>query len=171
MRITGLIARKAPTKRFAPAEITPMTKETEPLDPVDMLAAKTNCPRGMWICPVSPTWMPRRIFLLTIRVPEVPVPQPILAEATHKRQDCIGSAKFIENRILFASGGNRSSTGGMSETTGMLGNHCDSPSTESLNYKQYNSTSSPRTLRSPSNVSIHDPKSVCVFTNKQLPLL
>lgn len=66
--------------------------------------------------------------------------------------------KLTENRILFGSGGSRTSTGGMSETTGGLGSHCDSPSTESLNYNSrkrlaLDSTSSPRTVRSPSNVS------------------
>ncbi|XP_021699270.1 F-box/WD repeat-containing protein 7 isoform X1 [Aedes aegypti] len=66
--------------------------------------------------------------------------------------------KLTENRILFGSGGCRTSTGGMSETTGGLGSHCDSPSTESLNYNSrkrlaLDSTSSPRTVRSPSNLA------------------
>ncbi|XP_062708216.1 F-box/WD repeat-containing protein 7-like isoform X2 [Aedes albopictus] len=66
--------------------------------------------------------------------------------------------KLTENRILFGSGGSRSSTGGVSESTGGLGSHCDSPSTESLNYNSrkrlaLDSASSPRTLRSPSNLT------------------
>ncbi|XP_062544296.1 F-box/WD repeat-containing protein 7 isoform X2 [Armigeres subalbatus] len=66
--------------------------------------------------------------------------------------------KLTENRILFGSAGSRNSTVGVSETTGGLGSHCDSPSTESLNYNSrkrlaLDSTSSPRTLRSPSNLT------------------
>lgn len=67
--------------------------------------------------------------------------------------------KLTENRMLFGSGASRGSTGTVGDVTGGgLGNHCDSPSTESLNYNSrkrlaLDSTSSPRTLRSPSNVS------------------
>ncbi|XP_065076017.1 F-box/WD repeat-containing protein 7-like [Ochlerotatus camptorhynchus] len=67
--------------------------------------------------------------------------------------------KLTENRILFGSGGSRVSTGTAGDVTGGgLGNHSDSPSTESLNYNSrkrlaLDSTSSPRTLRSPSNLT------------------
>lgn len=62
--------------------------------------------------------------------------------------------KLTENRILFGSGGGRAT---VAEATGM-GNHCDSPSSESLNFSSrkrlaLDSTSSPRTLLNPSNLT------------------
>ncbi|XP_058456819.1 F-box/WD repeat-containing protein 7 [Malaya genurostris] len=63
--------------------------------------------------------------------------------------------KLTENRMLFGSGAGRTMG---SENVGGLGNHCDNTSTESLNFSSrkrlaLDSTSSPRTLLSPSNLT------------------
>lgn len=72
--------------------------------------------------------------------------------------------KLTENRILFGSGGNRC----MGSEGNAMGKHCDSPSSESLNFssrKRLALDSSPRTLLNPSNVSpsVH-PTNASIFT-------
>ncbi|XP_058831313.1 F-box/WD repeat-containing protein 7 isoform X2 [Topomyia yanbarensis] len=63
--------------------------------------------------------------------------------------------KLTENRMLFGSGTGRTIG---SEIVGGLGNHCDNTSSESLNFSSrkrlaLDSSSSPRTLLSPSNLT------------------